>query len=139
MKKPILLLMLMTAIFLLSCCSTLKVTEIDPWLTAKAGGAKPSIDISGEWQDAINNTNTFISWGSGTLTQTGAKVTGSIGQNGIKGIVAEKTVYLIIYDSYGIKYTAKLELVNDNELFGGYYSSRDKNQTKPLPMNLKRN
>jgi hypothetical protein len=138
MKKLTLILFVVPAFFIISCASTLKVNDIDSWLTTKAGGQAAAVYITGTWKDAMNDNNLFMSWGQGKFIQQGNSITGNISYYAIKGIVAGKTVYLVLTTAGAIDYTAKLELRNNNELYGNYYSSRDTNQTAPTPMVFKK-
>ena len=138
MKKMMLAFLIVPALFLLACSSALQVTEIDSWLSAKAGGAKASVNITGKWQDSMNDSNSFLSWGQGELIQKGDKVTGNIGTYVISGIVSGNSVYLVLYDKMAVQYTAKFELRDNKELYGSYYSARDRDQTGPTPMAFKK-
>jgi predicted PurR-regulated permease PerM len=138
MKKLTLILFVVPVFFIMSCASALQVTDIDSWLTTKAAGTNAAINITGTWKDALNETDSFMSWGQGELTQTGNTITGNISTYVIKGIVSGKTVYLVLYNGTRVDYTAKFELKNNNELYGDYYSSRDTNQTAPTPMSFKK-
>jgi hypothetical protein len=142
MKKFSLLLLVILAIFSLSACSTaLQVTEVDEWLSAKAGGTGPTIRVSGEWQDAnaVNAFDTFMGWGTGTFEQNGGTVTGNLGQYIIKGKVSGNKLYLVLLYGGSVYYTANLELKKGNkELSGYYFYPKDKEQMKPYLMSLKR-
>ncbi|HEY9161201.1 MAG TPA: hypothetical protein VIS94_08955 [Desulfomonilia bacterium] len=138
MKKLMLIMFVVPAFFIISCASTLQVTDIDSWLTTKAAGVNATANITGTWKDALNETDSFMSWGQGEWTQTGNIITGNISSYVIKGIMSGKTVYIVLYNGAKVDYTAKLELKNNNELYGNYYSSRDPGQTKPTPMSFKK-
>ena len=138
MKKLMLILFVVPAFFIMSCAVALKETDIDSWLATKAGGAPAAVNITGTWKDSLNETDSFMSWGKGELTQKGNNVTGNINTYVIKGIVSGNTVYLVMYNKTAVDYTIKLELKNNNELYGNYYSSRDTNQTGPTPMAFKK-
>ncbi len=138
MKKLMLILFIVPAFFIMSCASALQVTDIDSWLTTKAAGTNAAVNITGNWTDALNETDSFMSWGKAELTQTGNTVSGNISSYVVKGIVSGKTVYLVLYNGAKVDYTAKFELKNNNELYGDYYSSRDPGQTKPTPMSFKK-
>jgi hypothetical protein len=138
MKKLMLILFVVPVFFIMSCATALKETDIDSWLTTKAGGTPAAVNISGTWKDALNETDSFMSWGQGELTQTGNNLTGNISTYVIKGIVSGNTVYFVMYNKTAVDYTVKLELRNNNELYGNYYSSRDTKQTGPTPMVFKK-
>jgi hypothetical protein len=138
MKKLMLILFVVPVFFIMSCASTLQITDIDSWLTTKAAGTNAAVNISGTWKDALNDTDSFMSWGEGEWSQTGNTITGNISSYVIKGIVSGKTVYIVLYNGNRVDYTAKLELKNNNELYGDYFISRDPGQTKPTPMSFKK-
>jgi hypothetical protein len=138
MKKLMLILFVVPVFFIMSCASALKMTDVDSWLTTKAGGQAAAVYITGTWTDALNTSNSYMSWGQGELIQKGNSITGNISSYVIKGIVAGNTVYLVLSSAGIVDYTAKFELRNNNELYGYYYSSRDPGQTKPNPMSFKK-
>jgi hypothetical protein len=140
MKKFTLLSLVILAIFILGACSTaLQVTEVDSWLSAKAGSTAPLIRVSGDWQDAVYADNTFMGWGTGKFEQNGSTVTGNLGQYIIKGMVSGNKLHLVLQTGGSVYYTAVLEMKKDNkELYGNYYYPKDKEQTQPYLMSLKR-
>ena len=66
MKKMMLAFLIVPALFIFACSSALQVTEIDSWLSAKGGGAKASVNITGKWQDSMNESDSFLSLGQGS-------------------------------------------------------------------------
>jgi len=138
MKKMMFAFLVVPALSIFACSSALQITEIDPWLSAKGGAAKASVNITGKWKDAMNESDSFLSWGQGELVQKGDAVTGNIGTYEVKGKVSGSTVYLVLYDKMAVQYTAKFELKDNKELYGSYYSARDRDQTGPTPMAFKK-
>lgn len=138
MKKLMLILLVVPVFFIMSCASAMKATDIDSWLSGKAAGQAASVNVTGTWKDSLNESDSFMSWGQGEWLQTGNNVTGNISTYVIKGIVSGKTVYLVLYNGEAVDYTAKLELRNNDELYGNYYKSRDIQQTAPTPMVFKK-
>jgi hypothetical protein len=140
MKKFTLLSLVILAFFSLGACSTaLQVTEVDKWLSAKAGSTAPVVQVSGEWQDSVYADNTFMGWGAGKFEQSGSTVTGSLGLYIVKGMVSGDKLYLVLMTGGSVYYTATLEMKKDNkELHGNYYYPKDKEQTQPYLMSLKR-
>lgn len=138
MKKLMLILLIVPVFFIMSCASALKMTDVDSWLATKATGQAAAVNITGTWTDALNDSNSFMSWGQGELTQKGNNVSGNISSYVIKGIVTGKTVYLVLSTGGAVDYTAKLELKSSGELYGNYFKSRDINQTAPTPMSFKK-
>ncbi|RJP76832.1 MAG: hypothetical protein C4522_17385 [Desulfobacteraceae bacterium] len=140
MRRFTLLSLVILVLFSLVACSTaLQVTEVDKWLSAKAESTAPSISVTGEWQDSVYADNTFLGWGAGKFEQSGSTVTGNLGQYIIKGMVSGNKLYLVLLTGGSVYYTATLEMKNDNkELYGNYYYPKDKEQTEPYLMSLKR-
>lgn len=138
MKKLMLILMIVPVFFIMSCAGALQVTEVDSWLGTKAAGQAAAVNVTGKWADALNETDSFMSWGQAEFTQKGSSVSGNISSYVIKGIVAGKTVYLVLLNGNVVNYTAKLEMRSSNELYGDYYKARDINQTAPTPMSFKK-
>jgi hypothetical protein len=140
MKKLTLLLLVIPVIFTLAACSSaLQVTEVDKWLSTKAGNTAPTISVSGDWQDSVYTDNTFMGWGSGKFEQSGSTVTGNLGLYIVKGMVSGNKLHLVLLTGGSVYYTATLEMKKDNkELYGNYYYPKDKEQTQPYPMSLKR-
>ncbi len=140
MNKSILLPLVMLVLFNLVACSTaLQVTEVDKWLSTKAGSTAPVVQVSGDWQDSVYADNTFMGWGAGKFEQSGSTVTGNLGLYIVKGMVSGNKLYLVLMTGGSVYYTATLEMKKDNkELYGNYYYPKDKEQTQPYPMSLKR-
>jgi hypothetical protein len=139
MKKLMLAVLIVSSLLFISCASTpAKVTQNVSWLDSKAGGPDASMNITGTWTDALNSSDSFMSWGQGELTQEGNNVTGNISTYVIKGIVTGKTIYLVLYNGNKVDYTARLEPKGDNEIYGNYYKAYDKDQTKPIPMSFRK-
>jgi hypothetical protein len=148
MRRLILLLLITAILFLLSCRtgSDLRVSEIDPWLNQMAGSIDPTVSISGKWQDSDYNYdetrfNPFgwgKGWGKGDFEQKGRDITGFLGDYVVKGVISGKEAYLVFTYGGSVYYTTRLELKNDFELIGNYYSSNDRQQSAPYPMALKR-
>jgi hypothetical protein len=77
-------------IFVISCA--LKQKEIDPWLNTISGGKPPKINITGKWRDTQGTG--FFAWGEGYLHQERNKISGTIGDYNIVGIVSGETAWL---------------------------------------------
>jgi hypothetical protein len=137
-KLSLLLFFILTMVNLLACSSVLQVTEMDAWLSAKAGNAEPTINVSGNWQDWIYGNYSIMGWGAGYFEQKGSTVSGKLGEYCIKGKVSGNKLYLVLWYQDYIGFTANLELKNDNLLFGNYFYPRDKEQMYPANMLLKR-
>ena len=140
MRKFTVLLLVILVFFSLAACSTaLQVKEVDKWLSVRAGSTAPSINVSGEWQDSVYADNTFMGWGTGRFEQSGSTVTGNLGQYIIKGMVSGNKLYLVLLTGGTVYYTATLEMKEGKkELYGNYYYPKDKEQTQPYLMSLKR-
>ena len=119
-------------IFVISCAHrapALKQEEIYPWLNTISGGKPPEIDITGKWQDA---PGARFGWGEGYLRQEKNKISGTIGDYNIEGVVSGKIVYLVFLYRGAVYYTARLEMSQDL-LTGNYFKARDKEQIKGYP------
>ena len=106
---------------------------IYPWLKTISGGKPPEIDISGRWRD-IQGTGIFT-WGEGDLRQEQEKITGTIGDYAIKGLVSGKMVYLVFMYGGAAYYSARLEISQDL-LTGNYFDANDRKQIKGYPISL---
>jgi hypothetical protein len=120
-------LLALSLVLVISCA--LKQKEIDPWLNTISGGNPPEIDITGKWRDAGGG---WFGWGEGYLHQEQNKISGTIGDYNIKGVVSGKTVYLVFLYGGAVYYTARLEMFQDL-LTGNYFSAKDKEQKKGYP------
>jgi hypothetical protein len=117
----------LSLIFVISCRHGLKREEINPWLNKISGGKPAEIDITGKWQDA-QGTGMFT-WGQGYLRQEKNKISGTIGDYSIEGVVSGKTVYLVFLSKGRVYYTARLEMFQ-NSLTGNYFKANDREQKK---------
>jgi len=81
------------------------------WLAANAGASY--IDVSGRWH--------ADSWGGAMLTQTANKITGTIGDYTVNGVVKGRVVYLALSEDRWIYYTIIAKLTSSGAL-EGYYS-----------------
>ncbi len=118
-------------IFVISCThGALKQEEINPWLNTISGGKPAEIDITGKWHDTQGTG--FFTWGEGYLRQERNKISGTIGDYNIEGVVSGKTVYLVFLSGGRVYYTARLEMFQ-NSLTGNYFKANDKEQTKGYP------
>ncbi len=128
----IVLLALSLVVIISSTSGAAKQSEDDLWLWLNkiSGGEPPEINITGKWRDA-QGTGTFT-WGEGHLRQEQNKVTGTIGDYNIIGIVSGKRVYLVFLYKNSVYYTARLEMSQDL-LTGNYFKARDKEQKKGYP------
>jgi hypothetical protein len=84
------------------------------WLDAKAGAA--DLDVAGAWE----STASYFAggWGSGTFSQTGNKVVGTLGPYSIEGRIAGKQFYVVFLSGAKVYYTAILALDKDGALNG---------------------
>lgn len=84
------------------------------WLDESAG--RPTVAVNGAWE-ALE-----YGWGgAGRLVQTGNRITGTLGNYTVRGVVNGAHIFLA-FDSNGwTYYTAKLRKVNNT--MGGFYSS----------------
>jgi hypothetical protein len=92
----------LSVIFVISCAINQK--EVDPWLNTVSGGRPPEIDITGRWQDTKGGG--FFAWGEGHLRQEENRISGTIGDYDIKGVVSGKMVYLVFMYRGTVYYTA---------------------------------
>jgi len=130
------LLLVFSLILVISCAATLKQNEIDPWLNARSGGQPPELNITGKWHDALD-TGPF-GWGEGDLRQEGNKVSGTIGNYTVQGVVSGKIVYLVfLWHGAEVHYTARLEM-SQGLLTGKYFKASDKEQTNGSPLSFAR-
>ena len=106
--------------------------EEDPWawLNKISGGEPPEINVTGKWRDAQGTG--VMTWGEGHLRQDQNKVTGTIGDYNVIGIVSGKKVYLVFLYKNSVYYTARLEMSQDL-LTGNYFKAKDKEQKKGYP------
>lgn len=112
MKK--LLLLIFVGALLLSC-KTMSPIKTDTWLDGKQG-AVADFNMTGKWDAGPYMEG---GWGEGILTQSGNRVSGTLGPYNVDGVVDGKTVFMAIQG--GIKlYTAKLTLTPDGQLKGTY-------------------
>ena len=118
----------LSLIFAISCA--LKQKEIDPWLNTISGGKPPEIDITGKWYDTQGSG--FFTWGEGYLRQEQNKITGTIGDYNIKGVVSGKIVCLVFLSRNTVYYTARLEMFQDL-LSGNYFKATNKEQKRGYP------
>jgi hypothetical protein len=107
--------------------------QMDPWLNTVSGGEPPRIDITGRWHD-IQGSDMFT-WGKGYLRQGQSKISGAIGDYEVKGVVSEKTVYLVFLSGGVVCYRARLEMFQDL-LTGNYFYANDRKQKTGYPMSL---
>lgn len=106
-------------IFALSGCNTAEryaanQASTDAWLSSKAG--KASVRVDGVWE-ALE-----YGWGgAGRFTQSGNKISGSLGNYTVRGVVNGSTVYLAFVSGGWTYYTAVLK--KRGSMLGGFYSS----------------
>ena len=112
MKK---LLMLILVAGLLISCETIPPVKTGAWLDAKQS-AVAEVNFSGKWDAGPYMEG---GWGEGVFTQSGNKVSGTLGPYNVDGIVEGKTVYMVIKGGTKL-YTAKLSLQTDGQLVGTY-------------------
>ncbi len=132
MKSFTVVLLTLSLLFVISSTSGAAKQEEDPWiwLNKISGGEPPEIDITGKWRDS-EGTGSFT-WGEGYLRQEQNKVTGSIGEYNIIGIVSGKKVYLVFLYKNRVYYTARLEM-SQSLLTGNYFKGKDTEQKKGYP------
>jgi hypothetical protein len=80
------------------------------WLDANAG--KSYINVSGRWHAE--------SWGGALLTQTGNKITGTIGEYTANGVVKGSTVYIALSSDGWVYYTVMAKPAPTGALEGFY-------------------
>ena len=101
-----------------------------------ACGQSPELNITGKWHDALDSG--FFGWGEGYLQQEGNKVSGTIGNYTVKGVVSGTIVDLVfLWHGGEIHYTARLEMSKDL-LTGKYFKASDKEQTSGSPLSFAR-
>ncbi len=135
MRSFTIIFLIFSLIFVISCTwGELKQNQVDPWLNAMSGGEPPQLNITGRWHDAEED---MFGWGEGDLRQEQDKISGTIGDYNVKGVVSGKIVYLVFLHHDRVYYTSRLEMSRDL-LIGKYFDGRDKKQKKGYPTSLKR-
>ncbi len=131
MKSLTVLFLALSLVIVISSVSK-AAKEEDPWiwLNKISGGEPPEIDVNGKWRDT-EGAGTFT-WGEGYLRQDQNKITGTMGDYNVIGIVSGKKVYLVFLYKNSVYYTARLEMSN-NLLIGNYFKGKDKEQKKGYP------
>jgi hypothetical protein len=81
------------------------------WLAANTGTA--SINVSGRWHAE--------SWGGALLTQTGNKITGTIGEYTANGVVKGRIAYIALSEGGWVYYTVMAKPTSSGT-FEGFYS-----------------
>ncbi|MFA7343777.1 MAG: hypothetical protein WC003_05690 [Terrimicrobiaceae bacterium] len=82
----------------------------DNWLSDQTGPA--AINIAGNW--------TSNDWGRASFTQTGRKITGTIGDYTVRGVASGDRAYLLIAQGEWYYYSAVLELQRPGLLTGRF-------------------
>jgi hypothetical protein len=108
-------------IFKIACLTALLVTMIacastpdyDAWL--ETHNSAPEINVSGKWNAGLSMAG---GWGSAELIQQGRYVYGTLGLYSVKGVVSNTSLFLKIYSSGYVYYTAKLNKNDDGSLSG---------------------
>ncbi len=100
------------AILLISCSSQgVSIVKGEYWLDSKA--KKAEMNVSGAWSSP--------EWGEALFEQEGNRVTGTLGDYPVRGIVSGSSLYLMMCSGEKVDYFAELKAV-DNNLFVGLYS-----------------
>ena len=81
-------LLTLSFILVISCAVTQK--EVDPWLNTISGNKPAEMDITGKWHDEQGST--FFGWGEGYLRQEQNKISGTMGNYNIQGVVSDSRV-----------------------------------------------
>ena len=88
-------------------------TAAQAWLSSKAGAARSN--VSGIWQDATRDA-----WGDARLVQRGNKITGTLGNYEVDGVMNGARVFLALKADDWYYYSA--EAVHKGPLLEGRYS-----------------
>jgi hypothetical protein len=99
-------------VLLVSCgMQGVSMNKGENWLTSKTD--KPEMDVSGTWYSP--------EWGEAILKQEENRITGTIGDYPVKGVISGKGLYLMMYSGEIVHYFAELKEV-DKDMFTGLYS-----------------
>lgn len=117
MQKIVTSLVVLLCAFAFSSCNKEKYQRNnaagDAWLAQHSQGAR--VSIGGQWSSA--------DWGAAALTQNGRRVTGTLGNYSVEGVVSGYKAYLLLTSNGWVFYTAELERFSDGSLVGLYSSS----------------
>lgn len=85
----------------------------DAWLAANSG--KAGVNVSGRWVDVTRDA-----WGHADLKQTGNKVSGTLGNYEVTGVVNGSKVFLLLHADQWNYYA--VEVVRSGPSLQGFYS-----------------
>jgi hypothetical protein len=110
--------MLCLLVLILAACNSPQRFEANrsgaqAWLAAQAGTS--AVNVSGKWRDV-----TADAWGDAELVQRGNKITGTLGNYEVDGVVNRSRVFLALKaDSW---YYYSVEAVHKGSVLEGRYS-----------------
>lgn len=116
--KQLFLLVLVALAFALPACNSPQRYQAnnqtaETWLASNAG--KASGNLTGKWKDA-----TYEEWGDAELVQRGNKVTGTLGNYEVNGVVNGSRVYLALMADKWYYYS--VEAQHSSSVLKGRYS-----------------
>jgi len=100
-------------IITLSSCAGLTIEETKPWLNSMAGTS--TVTMTGVWDSGGAIAG---GWGEGRFTQTGNRISGTLGFYNVDGAVNGADVYLVLLSGGNVFYTAHLKQSNDGSYMG---------------------
>jgi len=112
------LLILLGAVFLLAGCNSPQRFEANrsaaqAWLNSQAGTARGN--VSGTWRDATPDA-----WGDARLEQRGYKITGTLGNYEVDGVMSGSRLYLALKSDNWYYYS--VEAVHKGRVIEGLYA-----------------
>ena len=117
MQKIVASLVVLLCAFTFSSCNKEKYQRNnaagEAWLARHTQGARAS--IAGQWVSA--------DWGNAALSQNGRRVTGTLGNYSVEGVVSGYKAYLLLKSNGWVYYTAELESFSAGSLVGLYSAS----------------
>lgn len=133
MQKLVAIAVALVCAFSLSACHTKErraknLAAGDQWLGSFNQPAE--LKVTGTWAS--------LEWGEGSLKQTGRKVTGTLGNYAVNGVVSGSKVYLQFLSDNWVYYSAVLERTPAGVLSGHYSEGTSFDPEEQEPITLKR-